>query len=148
MRHVIFYVLTLFWFLVGLWLRFFAHGALRGAVYDVLLVTVLASATFCIRNQQWVASATTGLAAETLRRSQIALNRSSVAAWVIIACGAELIQGLLKLVTGQDALGTFDPLDLLCYVVGAIMSFFTNRLLFAEARGAVASRGSGKPAIS
>jgi hypothetical protein len=82
---VIFYVLTFFWFLVGLWLRFLAHGALRGAAYDVLLVTVLASATFCVRNQQLVASATAGLAAETLRRSQIALNRSSVAAWVIIA---------------------------------------------------------------
>ncbi len=141
MRHVIFHALTLTWFLVGLWLRFLAEGVLRGAAYDVLLVTVLASATFCVRNQQLVTAATKDITLEALRRSQVALNRSSVGAWAIIACGAELIQGLLKLATGKGVLGTFDPLDLLCYAVGAIMSFLTNRLLIVDARGSRESCG-------
>ena len=31
--------------------------------------------------------------------------------------------------TGKPAFGTFDPIDLACYVVGAVLSFNVNRLL-------------------
>lgn len=57
------------------------------------------------------------------------MNRKIAAAWAIIAGVAELIKGIMTMATGKPALGTFDPIDLACYVVGAVLSFNVNRLL-------------------
>ncbi|MBL0124261.1 MAG: hypothetical protein IPP88_16575 [Betaproteobacteria bacterium] len=130
MRHKLFYTIALSGFLAAIWLKFFAHGWLRGNAYDVLLVAFLSSATFGIRNLALIQSVGHNTAAETLRQSQIALNRKISAAWAIIACSAELMQGIMKMATGKHALGTFDPVDLACYVFGAILSLNVNRLLY------------------
>lgn len=45
---------------------------------------------------------------------------------------AEMVQGLLLSATGKDVLGRFDPLDLACYLAGAILSFAANRLLYLD----------------
>lgn len=57
------------------------------------------------------------------------MNRKIAAAWAIIAGVAELIKGIMTMATGKPALGTFDPIDLACCVVGAVLSFNVNRLL-------------------
>lgn len=52
--------------------------------------------------------------------------------------GAELVQGLLRAAAGQDVLGRFDPVDLAGYLVGALLSYAGNRLLYldrTDARG-------------
>jgi hypothetical protein len=132
LKHILFYVLTLGGSVAGLVLKFRTDGMLRGTVYDVVLVAVLASTTFSVRNQQLVTSTAAAVAPSLRRRSQVAINRSSVAAWLVIACAAELIQGLLKLATGDNVLGTFDPLDLACYVAGSLLSYLNNRLLLVD----------------
>lgn len=134
MKHILFYVLTLGGSAAGLVLKFGTDGMLRGTVYDIVLVAVLASSTFSVRNQLLVSSTTAAVTPSLRRRSQVAINRSSVAAWLVIACVAESIQGLLKLATGDNVLGTFDLLDLACYVAGASLAYLNNRLLLVEAR--------------
>ena len=84
-RRTLFLTLVLAGFLAGLWLKFLADGALRGSLDDVLLVFVLASATFSVRNQQRLEPAADEADPGRARRRQSALNRSSVASWAAIA---------------------------------------------------------------
>lgn len=135
MRRTLFYALVLVGFLAGLWLRFLSGGALRGNLYDVLLVFVLASATFSTRNQWLLASLTDEDHHGELRRRQAALNLTSVAALAAIGVGAESVQGLLRAATGEDVLGRFDPIDLASYLMGAILSYAVNQLLYAAPQG-------------
>ncbi|MFN0277074.1 MAG: hypothetical protein ACKVRN_00580 [Pyrinomonadaceae bacterium] len=131
MRRTLFYTFVLAGFLAALWLRFLAGGALRGNLYDVLLIFVLASVTFSTRNQWLLTSTADENHRGDLRRRQAALNRTSVAAWAALGVGAELVQGLLRAATGEDVLGRFDPIDLASYLVGAILSYAVNPLLYA-----------------
>jgi hypothetical protein len=130
MRHIVFGAATFVEFLAALWLKFFAQEWLQGNAYDVVLVALLSSATFAVRNTALVKLIGDAALPDVLRRSQLALNRRVAAAWVILAIGAEAIQGIMTLVTGKPALGTFDPIDLACYVLGGIISFSVNRLLY------------------
>ncbi len=131
-RQNLFNSVVLAAFLAGCALKFGARGALRGSAYDVLLVLVLASATFSARHARLLkAGAGCGDAGEW-RRRQARLNRSSVAAWAAIAVGAEGLQGVLSLATGRDVLGRFDPYDLACYAAGAALSLLVNRLLYRD----------------
>lgn len=132
MRRKLFYAIAISGFLATLWLRFFAHGWLRGNVYDVLLVAFLSSATFSIRDRSLIRSIADDTGFERLRQAQIALNRRTAVAWAIIACGAELMQGIMTMATGKPALGTFDPIDLACYAAGASLSFNVNKLLYGN----------------
>ncbi|MBK9471722.1 MAG: hypothetical protein IPO18_05485 [bacterium] len=131
-RQKLFYTLVLAWFLAGLGLRFLAGGMLRGSLYDIVLVAVLASATFSTRNFRLLKSPEATDDMGLVRRRQVVLNRTSVIAWAGIAMGAEIIQGLLRAVTGKDALGTFDTMDTACYIAGALASFLVNRLLYVD----------------
>ena len=142
MRRTLFYALVLASFLAGLWLRFLAGGALRGNLYDVLLVFVLASATFSTRNQWLLKSMADENHRWELRRRQAALNRTSVAAWAAIGVGAELVQGLLLAATGEDVLGRFDPIDLASYLMGAILSYAVNSLLYSLRQGPSPARAA------
>lgn len=141
-RQTLYYALVLAGFLAGLGLKFLAGGALRGNLYDVLLVFVLASATFSARNQGLLKAAADDADRELTRRRQAALNRSSVALWALIGTGAELVQGLLTAATGGDVLGRFDPVDLACYLAGAALSLGANRLLYLGRPDPGASAGS------
>lgn len=134
MRHKLFYAIALSGFLAAIWLKFFAHGWLRGNAYDILLLAFLSSATFGIKNLALIQSVGDNTVVDTLRQSQIALNRKITAAWTIVACGAELLQGIVTMATGKPALGTFDPVDLACYVAGSLLSFNVNRLLYLKRR--------------
>ncbi|MBK6900986.1 MAG: hypothetical protein IPH09_17585 [bacterium] len=131
-KRTLFYILVLAGFLAGLWLKFLAGGALRGNLYDVLLVFVLASTTFSVRTQRLLGPAADEADPGRARRRQSALNRTSVAAWVAVAGIAELVQGLLLSATGEDVLGRFDPVDLACYLAGAALSYAVNRLLYLD----------------
>ena len=117
-------------FLFALWLKFFAQGWLQGNAYDVVLVALLSSATFAVRNAALIKSTGDTAPPDMLRRSQIALNRRVAAACAIIAIGAEVIQGIMTLTTGRPALGTFDSRDLACYMLGAGLSLGVNKLLY------------------
>lgn len=134
MGYTLFYALVFSGFLAALFLKFFAHGWLRGNLYDVWLMAFLSSATFSCANFGVLKSIADGADVETLRQSQIALNRKIAAAWALVACGAELIQGIVTMATGKPALGTFDPIDLACYVAGAVLSFNVNSLLYVDKR--------------
>jgi hypothetical protein len=138
-RRTLFYAVVLTAFLAGLWLKFMAGGALRGNVYDVVLVFVLASVTFSTRSAWLLESVSQRAEPEAPRRRQSALNRTSVAAWAAIAGGAELVQGFLTAATDGDVLGRFDPVDLACYFAGAIISYVVNRLLYVDRTDAVDS---------
>jgi hypothetical protein len=129
-RQPLYYVLVLAGFLAGLGLKFLAGGAVRGNLYDVLLVYVLASATFSARNQGLLKAAAADADRGRTRRRQAALNHRCVAAWAAIGAGAELVQGLLAAAAGRDVLGRFDPADLGCYLAGAALSLAANRLLY------------------
>lgn len=131
-RQTLFYTLVLGAFLAGLGLKFLAGGTLRGNAYDAVLVFVLASATFSTRNLLLFRAAGGFPDVDGLRRRQVALNRTSVAAVAGIAGGAELVQGLLRAATGQDVMGRFDPVDLASYLAGAALSFVANHLLYAD----------------
>lgn len=132
-RLILFYALVLAAFLASLWLRFVAGGTLRGNAYDVILVFVLASATFSTRNQLLLRSTADTPDPDGRRRRQAALNRTSVAAVAGIAGGAEIVQGLLHAAAGRDVMGRFDVADLACYLAGAALSFAANRLLYDDA---------------
>lgn len=132
-KKALFATLLFAGFIAALWLKFFSQGWLRGNLYDVVLVAFQSSATFLVINQVRTAMAS-GIA--PTRQVQAALNWRVCLVWAAIACGAELIQGLATFATGKAALGTFDPLDLACYLAGALLSFCMNRLLYSGTPGA------------
>ncbi len=129
-RQLFFYALVLTGFVACLWLKFVAGGVLRGNLYDLLLVFVIASATFSTLNLWLVKEAAEETRPGELRRRQSKLSLSCIAIWAAIAVGAELVQGLLMVATGEDVMGRFDPVDLASYLAGAILSFIVNPLLY------------------
>lgn len=127
---ILFYALVLSGFLACLWLKFVASGVLRGNLYDLLLVFVIASAAFSTFNIGLVKEAGADARPGELRRRQAKLNLSCVAFSAAIAVCAEGVQGLLLVVTGGDVMGRFDPLDLASYLAGAVLSYLVNPLLY------------------
>ncbi|MBK7189696.1 MAG: hypothetical protein IPH86_13700 [bacterium] len=94
-RQKLFYTLVLAWFLAGLGLRFLAGGMLRGSLYDIVLVAVLASATFSTRTSGVLNPSPWPMTAEcrdakASSGTDIAVQQCRHSA---LAHGAEIIQG-------------------------------------------------------